>query len=72
MRYITAEWVGGPDDGKVVSIPEGTRWVRIAQPYPVFRFAEDEYATRPVTIRESTCDVIPGGRHGHRIIWRSA
>ena len=30
MRAVQAKWFGGPRDGEVISVPEGTRQLRVA------------------------------------------
>jgi hypothetical protein len=66
---IQAEWVGGPNDGSVMALPDGTQRYQMTVQHPVMLNGQPipgEYVAEQVS-----CPVTPGGATGHRIIWHA-
>lgn len=66
---IEAQWIGGPNDGSVIALPDGTERYQMAIQRPVMLNGQPipgEYVVDNVSY-----PVTPGGTTGHRIIWHA-
>ena len=66
---IEAEWVGGPNDGAVLALPDHTDRYQMHIPRPVMLNGQPipgQYIDETVSY-----PVVAGGPTGHRIIWHA-
>lgn len=64
-----AQWLGGPRDGAVETVPEGARTVTVVVQHPVM--LNGQPLPGQYLAEEVTYPIVPGGPTGFRIIWHA-
>lgn len=68
-NLIKVQWVGGPDDGKFITIEDTVRSIKVVKPVNPNFFATEEFDPTEALSTNYTTVPIKLTKHGYRVYW---